>query len=91
METEGCPYLDLGTGCRPSAQVLLHSNLTLMHFERLIRKDSKIRKKEELYACLIFRHDRAGSTSPFSSRRCIQQVGGPTQCNNKEKEGSPNV
>ena len=52
METEGCPYLDLGTGCRPSAQVLLQFNLTSMHFERLIRKDSEIRK-ERRALCLF--------------------------------------
>merc|ERR1712211_177095 len=42
METEGCPYLDLGTGCRPSAQARQSRFYSLFSSRRCIQQESTI-------------------------------------------------
>ena len=62
--------MDLGTGCRPSAEVIFIFLLTIENVQGYcVHSKSKFK---------TFRLARVDSTSPFSSRRCTLQVLGST-------------
>ena len=49
METEGCPFLDLGTGCRPAAEVSFFTSLLLAFFQFQIEIDNFQARQSRFY------------------------------------------